>query len=135
MALRRIGVRERSAAPGRVAARGGFGIRPGALLSGALLLAGCSAPEEAPAGPASRILLVTLDTTRADRLGAYGYAKAHTPTIDALAREGVLFERAHAATPITLPSHASILTGVYPPAHGVRLPETRVDAAGLLKLA
>jgi arylsulfatase A-like enzyme len=44
----------------------------------------------------------------------------HGPTLDRLAREGVLFERAIAPTPITLPSHVSILTGVYPPAHGVR---------------
>ncbi len=64
--------------------------------------------------------MVTLDTTRADRLGAYGHAGAHTPTIDRLAREGLLFENALASTPTTLPSHASILTGTAPPAHGVR---------------
>jgi arylsulfatase A-like enzyme len=65
------------------------------------------------------VLLVTLDTTRADRIGAYGHAKAMTPTLDRLANEGVLFEAAVAPTPITLPSHASILTGLYPAAHGV----------------
>lgn len=87
------------------------------------LLAACGretpAPPEAPEGPPS-ILLVTLDTTRADHIGAYGYADAQTPNIDRLAREGVLFEQAIAPTPITLPSHASILTGVPPSLHGVR---------------
>ncbi len=65
-------------------------------------------------------LLITLDTTRADRIGTYGADTAHTPTIDRLAREGVVFEMALAPTPLTLPSHASILTGVYPTTHGVR---------------
>ena len=87
------------------------------------------APVEAPVAKAEEkqpdavqpaILLVTLDTTRADHIGAYGYSAARTPTIDDLARRGVLFERAWAPTPITLPSHASLLTGVYPGAHGVR---------------
>lgn len=87
-------------------------------LTGLLLacLAGC---RQQGAGPPS-ILLVTLDTTRADRIGAYGRDGARTPTLDRLARQGILFERAIAPTPITLPSHASILTGVYPTAHGVR---------------
>jgi choline-sulfatase len=66
------------------------------------------------------ILLVTLDTTRADHLGAYGDRRARTPRLDRLAREGVLFERAVAAAPITLPAHASLLTGTYPFTHGVR---------------
>jgi arylsulfatase A-like enzyme len=78
-------------------------------------LAGCT---QQGTGPPS-ILLVTLDTTRADRIGAYGRDGARTPTLDRLARQGILFERAIAPTPITLPSHASILTGVYPTAHGV----------------
>ena len=66
------------------------------------------------------ILLITLDTTRADHIGAYGYARARTPRIDRLAREGVMFERAITAAPITLPSHVSLLTGLYPFTHGVR---------------
>jgi choline-sulfatase len=66
------------------------------------------------------ILLITLDTTRADHLGAYGYRAAATPRLDRLAGDGVLFERAMAAAPITLPAHASLLTGLYPFAHGVR---------------
>ena len=101
-------------------------IQLGVLALGALLvplLVGCGterAATEARTGSPPSILLVTLDTTRADRIGAYGYDRAVTPTLDRLAREGVLFEFAIAPTPITLPSHASILTGVYPPAHGVR---------------
>jgi arylsulfatase A-like enzyme len=71
-------------------------------------------------GPASSVLLVTLDTTRPDRIGAYGHAKARTPFLDGLARAGVLWERAYCAAPITLSSHTSLLTGVYPCAHGVR---------------
>ena len=67
------------------------------------------------------IVLVTLDTTRADRLGCYGYAGAETPNLDRLAAEGILFERAFAQVPMTLPSHASLLTGLYPPRHGLRL--------------
>jgi arylsulfatase A-like enzyme/Tfp pilus assembly protein PilF len=65
------------------------------------------------------VLLITLDTTRADRLGCYGYALAHTPTLDALAAQGVLFERAYTPAPLTLPSHASMMTGLYPPEHGL----------------
>jgi choline-sulfatase len=76
----------------------------------------------APAAPPARLnlLLVTLDTTRADRLGCYGYTAARTRHIDLLAAEGVRFERAYATAPITLPSHASIFTGLYPFEHGVR---------------
>jgi arylsulfatase A-like enzyme/Tfp pilus assembly protein PilF len=66
------------------------------------------------------ILLITLDTTRADHLGAYGNVAAQTPTFDRLASEGVLFERAVSVAPITLPAHVSLLTGRYPFAHGVR---------------
>ncbi len=69
----------------------------------------------------SNVLLVTLDTTRADRLGCYGYERAETPTLDGLARDGVLFERCITPTAFTLPSHASIMTGKYPASHGVRI--------------
>lgn len=65
------------------------------------------------------ILLVTLDTTRADRLHCYGYQPGETPNLDALAQRGVLFERAYAPAPMTLPSHTSMLTGLWPPEHGV----------------
>jgi arylsulfatase A-like enzyme/Flp pilus assembly protein TadD len=74
----------------------------------------------APAGPPLNILLVTLDTTRADHLGCYGWARARTPELDRLAREGVRFEWAFSPVPVTLPAHASLMTGRYPFAHGVR---------------
>jgi arylsulfatase A-like enzyme/Tfp pilus assembly protein PilF len=66
------------------------------------------------------VLLITIDTLRADALGCYGHPKVETPTIDALARDGVRFERAHAQNVVTLPSHANILSGRYPLTHGVR---------------
>jgi arylsulfatase A-like enzyme/Tfp pilus assembly protein PilF len=66
------------------------------------------------------LLLVTLDTTRADRLGCYGHGAAKTRYIDRLAAEGARFETVIAPAPITLPSHSSILTGLYPFEHGVR---------------
>jgi arylsulfatase A-like enzyme/tetratricopeptide (TPR) repeat protein len=69
----------------------------------------------------ANVLLVTMDTTRADHLGCYGYSAAETPTLDALARRGVLFERCITPTAFTLPSHASIMTGRYPESHGLRL--------------
>lgn len=66
------------------------------------------------------ILLVTFDTTRPDHLGAYGYRLADTPAFDALASRGARFAVAGSTAPITLPSHTSMLTGLLPPAHGVR---------------
>lgn len=72
------------------------------------------------APPRPNILLITMDTTRADHIGAYGFALAQTQNIDQLAKEGVTFDDAVASAPITLPSHSSIMTGLYPPAHGVR---------------
>jgi len=69
----------------------------------------------------ANVLLITLDTTRADHIGAYGYPAAETPVLDELAREGALFEQVITPTAFTLPAHSSILTGLYPPFHGVRL--------------
>jgi arylsulfatase A-like enzyme len=69
--------------------------------------------------PRPNVLLITLDTTRADRLGCYGYTPALTPAIDGLAARGVLFERAYTPAPLTLPSHASMMTGLFPPEHGL----------------
>ena len=77
------------------------------------------APTPAPP-PRPSILLVTIDTLRADRVGCYGYALARTPALDALAGDGVLFEEARSHVPLTLPSHATILTGRLPPRHGLR---------------
>jgi len=65
------------------------------------------------------VLLVTLDTTRADRLGCYGYSRGRTPNLDALAAGGVLFQNAYTHVPLTLPSHCSIMTGTTPLVHGV----------------
>ena len=66
------------------------------------------------------IVFITLDTVRADRLHCYGNTKIKTPTIDALAKSGVLFEKAVAQAPLTLPSHASMFTGTNPNVHHVR---------------
>lgn len=121
-----------------------------ALVPGVLFAAACSGttvPDTAgpgglpPTGAASgfNVLLVTVDTLRADRLGCYGHAAARTPNIDALASSGLRFEQATSAAPITLPSHASILTGLDPPSHGVRhngsfvLPADRRTLAEVLR--
>jgi len=65
-------------------------------------------------------IVITIDTCRADRLGCYGYARAQTPRLDALAREGVLFEQCVAPVPITFPSHATLFSGKYPNVLGLR---------------
>src|SRR5919106_466550 len=66
------------------------------------------------------LLMITLDTTRADHLPMYGYKQVKTPNLDALARESYIFEDAIAHAPLTLPSHASMLTGLLPINHGIR---------------
>src|SRR5215470_18019251 len=66
------------------------------------------------------VLLVTIDTLRLDRVGAFGSERHLTPTLDRLAREGLTLTRAYASAPLTLPSHTSILTAVSPPVHGLR---------------
>jgi arylsulfatase A-like enzyme/Tfp pilus assembly protein PilF len=66
------------------------------------------------------VLLVTIDTLRADRLGAYGYAAGETPRLDALAADGVRFDQAISPMPMTLPSHTSLMSSLYPYEHGVR---------------
>lgn len=73
----------------------------------------CGGPREHDAGPAN-LLLITLDTVRADRLGCYGYARDTTPVLDGLAARGTLFEQAVASSAVTPVSHASIFTGLYP---------------------
>jgi arylsulfatase A-like enzyme/Tfp pilus assembly protein PilF len=75
---------------------------------------------EAVAPEDLNIILITIDTLRADHLGSYGYRDIETPHIDALAREGVRFSNAASTVPFTLPAHSSIMTGIYPPSHGVR---------------
>ncbi len=84
------------------------------------------------------LLLITLDTVRADYLSCNGSKKAHTPHLDRLAQGGVNFTRARTSVPLTLPAHASIMTGNYPPVHGVRdngsyrLPEEQLTLAEVL---
>jgi arylsulfatase A-like enzyme/Flp pilus assembly protein TadD len=93
-------------------------VRAGApLLLAALLASGCS---RSPTGPPTSVLLVTIDTLRADRVGAFGGPPELTPHLDRLASKGARFEAAWAASPLTLPSHASLMTGLWPPRHGLR---------------
>ena len=93
------------------------------FVAGVLFFAGCGSPRRQP--PASplrplNLLLVTVDTLRADRVGCYGYPNVETPNLDSLAKQGVLFENGIAQAPLTAPSHASIMTGLYPTVHKVR---------------
>jgi arylsulfatase A-like enzyme/Tfp pilus assembly protein PilF len=110
-----------------------------ALVVGAALTAGCHRVQQLKRDPTQNVLLVTIDTLRADAIGAAGNAAASTPWIDRLASGGVRFGQAHASTVVTLPSHANILSGVYPFRHGVRenagfrFPETTETLATLLR--
>ena len=72
-----------------------------------ILATAACAPSEQQAGSRPNVLLITLDTLRADRLGCYGYEEARTPTLDALAARGTLFEQAYTPAPMTLPAHAA----------------------------
>lgn len=83
------------------------------------VISGCRAASDnaAPAGAPSaarNLVVITIDTLRADRVGAYGYAAGRTAAMDRLARDGVMFTHAYATAPITLTSHASLMTGRYP---------------------
>jgi len=109
--------------------------RLAALLLAGLLSTSC-APPTLP-----NVLLVTFDTTRYDRFGCTGDTEARTPVVDALARRGLLFERAYASVALTLPSHTTMLTGLEPLAHGVhnngkfRVPEELVTLPEILQHA
>jgi arylsulfatase A-like enzyme/Tfp pilus assembly protein PilF len=83
-------------------------------------LAGCGRGPGVGAYRGAPVVLISIDTLRADHLPAYGYAGVATPAIDALARDGVVFEHAYSPLPLTLPSHCTMLTGLLPPNHGVR---------------
>lgn len=96
-----------------------------ALLAATLQFSACSNQTESAASSPqtlhqTNVLLITIDTLRADYLGSYGRKGISTPQIDSLAARGVRFARAFAQVPLTTPSHASILTGAYPPAHKIR---------------
>jgi arylsulfatase A-like enzyme len=86
------------------------------------------------------LLLVSIDTLRADHLGAYGFPRPTTPHIDAVAREGAVFGSVHSPVPMTLPAHVTMLTGTLPPTHGIRdnlqnrLPEGSLTLAERLKV-
>lgn len=90
-------------------------------------------------GQIRNVLLISIDTCRADHLSCYGYKPETTPNIDAVAAEGVLFENAISPIPLTLPSHSSMLTGTIPPFHGVhrnlgyRLDRSNITLAEILK--
>ncbi len=87
-----------------------------AFLVGAL--AGCAPADPPPAQP--HVILITLDTTRADRLGVYGYGRPTSPRLDEMARHSLVFERAWSTSTWTLPAHASLFTGKLPKSHGAR---------------
>ncbi len=93
--------------------------RAGFILGCLLALAPRSASAAAPAGSRLNLLLITLDTFRADRLGFYGIRQALTPNLDGLAAKSAVFTRAFAHAVTTLPSHANILLGTTPAYHGV----------------
>lgn len=95
-----------------------FAVWPGrAGLAGALM--GALACGGRPAVPPAHLLLVSIDTLRADHVGCYGRAGAQTPHLDSLCSEGVVFDSAFAPAPVTLASHASMMTGLYPASHGL----------------
>ena len=95
---------------------------PVALTAVTLVAASCRRPDFAGlrAGKSFNVILITVDTLRADRLGCYGFSPDITPAMDLFASKGVLFERCISQTPLTLPSHTTILTGTLPIHHGVR---------------
>lgn len=99
----------------------------------ALLLLSLASCGSAARGPS--LVLLTLDTTNPEALGAYGGPAGLTPHLDRLAREGLCFENARAVAPLTLPAHASILSGLYPPRHGLRRNGERALAPAAVTLA
>ena len=86
-------------------------------LTGIYPVSGMGGEQEAEG---MNLLIITLDTMRADRIGAYGYEKARTPHLDNLAKAGILFADCYSPVPLTLPAHCSLFTGAYPLGHRVR---------------
>ena len=89
------------------------------FLAGLFLCSCGDGPGTASDGTGQNVVLITVDTLRADHLGCYGYFRPTSPRIDALASESVLFENCTVPMATTLPSHVSILTGTWPIEHGV----------------
>src|SRR6266536_6553026 len=83
-------------------------------LSGVLNLTNPATTKSAPTAVQPNVVLITLDTTRADRMGFLGSQRGLTPNLDSLAHQSVVFARAYAQVPLTTPSHAAIMTGTYP---------------------
>jgi arylsulfatase A-like enzyme/tetratricopeptide (TPR) repeat protein len=112
-------------------------LRRGLLASFGLLLAASPGALRA-SGPPPNVILITIDTLRADHLGCYGDAAIQTPNIDALARDGARFQHAFTPVPITLPSHTVMMTGTYPTASGMhdfsgnKLGASQATLAGVL---
>jgi arylsulfatase A-like enzyme/Tfp pilus assembly protein PilF len=106
--------------PWRVRSRTVLAVGAALVAIAAAVVVSHARPRTVTREPGLDVLLITVDTLRADALGAYGNARARTPWIDRLAAEGVRFDRAHAHNVVTLPSHANILSGRYPFEHGVR---------------
>jgi len=85
-----------------------------------LLLGSCSRDRAHPTFPDAPVILISIDTLRADRLPLYGYTKIQTPFLDRFSKDAWLFENAYSPCPMTLPAHTTMLTGMLPPEHGVR---------------
>ena len=91
------------------------------LLAMGIAAVSCRQKDSVPAVPrGTPVILISIDTLRSDRLPAYGYDRVETPAIDRLRADSILFEQAYTQVPLTLPAHVSMLTGLYPPEHGVR---------------
>lgn len=97
----------------------GAGARSALAALCALLVAACAGDDKPPRLERPNIVLITIDTLRADHLGCYGYFRDTSPVIDALAKESLVFDQAYAVMATTLPSHASMLTSRYPLEHGI----------------
>jgi arylsulfatase A-like enzyme/Flp pilus assembly protein TadD len=91
-----------------------------ALISILAQFAGSAAQTRSPGSRLPNVILITIDTVRADHIGCYGARGVSTPTLDGLARDGIVFDRAIAQVPLTFPSHASIMTGLYPFQNGAQ---------------
>ena len=103
------------------------------------LLTAAACRRETNVFPNAPVVMICVDTLRADHLPAYGYKGVETPALDALARDSVVFENAVSQVPLTLPSHASLMTGLLPFQNrvrdnvGYRLEKSRTTLASLLK--